>query len=236
VEPSRQSTVLRALAALEDPTRQQLFEFVRTSSGTVTREAAASAVGISRKLAAFHLDKLVEVGLLVAGYEATARTRQFGRPPKAYRRSDEELRISVPERHPEVLAEVLVEAVTAARGDESPISAAMRVAREAGERLGADVRQTERPGRLGPERALTLAAGILRQRGFEPVRTSDACVRLRNCPYLPMSRQATEFVCGINEQHLSGLIRGLQAPESVEAVLAPRPGECCVELRTNASG
>jgi len=38
---------------------------VRDADGPITREAAADAVGISRKLAAFHLDKLVAAGLLV---------------------------------------------------------------------------------------------------------------------------------------------------------------------------
>src|SRR4051812_23000871 len=53
-----------AIAALEDDVRRALFEHVRGAAQPVTRESAAAAIGISRNLAAFHLDKLVELGLL----------------------------------------------------------------------------------------------------------------------------------------------------------------------------
>ena len=197
----------------------------------MTREAAADAVGISRKLAAFHLDRLVEAGLLVAGYEAGARTRQFGRPPKIYRRSSSELVVSIPERHPEVLAQLLLDALLAADAGEPPVTAAMRVAYEAGQRLGVQARRGVRAGRLGPERALTIAATALSAQGFEPARRSRTCVELRNCPYLPMAARATELVCGVNQQHLSGLLDGMDAPDRLAAVLDPVPGRCCVELR-----
>ena len=224
-------SALRALAALDDPSRRQLYEVVRTAQAPVTRESAADAVGISRKLAAFHLEKLVDAGLLVADVEAATRPRALGRPPKTYRRSSLALRISIPERRPEALAELLVDAVITAQAGEAPASAAMRVAYETGRSLGVEVRERKRPGRLGPERTLSLAADVLAARGFEPFRASATCVRLRNCPYLPMAEQSAQLVCGINHRHLSGLLDGLGAPDTVRAVLAPAPGRCCVELR-----
>ena len=109
---------LRALAALDDPSRRQLYETVRTAPAPVTREAAAQAVGISRKLAAFHLEKLVEAGLLVAEVESSVRSRKLGRPPKTYRRSAQALGISIPDRRPEALASLLLDAVAStARGE-----------------------------------------------------------------------------------------------------------------------
>ncbi len=41
-------------------------------------------MGISRKLAAFHLDKLVVAGLLKAGYANLSGVRRVGRLPKVY--------------------------------------------------------------------------------------------------------------------------------------------------------
>jgi predicted ArsR family transcriptional regulator len=70
----------------------------------------------------------------------------------------------------------------------------------------------------------------LRTRGFEPVRQSPDCVRLRNCPYEPLTGKATELVCGVNHQFIAGLLRGLGA-SSVQAVLEPSPEHCCVALR-----
>jgi predicted ArsR family transcriptional regulator len=221
---------VRAVSALEDPSRRRLFEFVRSSSRPVTREAAAEALGMSRKLAAFHLDKLVDVGVLVAEYDTTARSRALGRTPKTYRPSGQAIRLSIPARRAETLAGLLLAAITTARQDESTSDAALRVAYEAGRTLGSTVRAESKLGRLGPERALGAAAAVLADCGFEPTRDSG-CVTLRNCPFAPMSTQATELVCGMNHRHLRGVLEGMQAPTSVSAVLAPHAGRCCVELR-----
>jgi predicted transcriptional regulator len=67
---------IRAVAALEDDLRHGMYEFIRTARHPVTREQAAEAVGISRKLAAFHLDKLVAAGLLRSDYEPVGGLRK----------------------------------------------------------------------------------------------------------------------------------------------------------------
>ena len=54
---------IRAVAALDDEFRRGMYAFIRKARRPVTREEAAASVGISRKLAAFHLDKLVEADL-----------------------------------------------------------------------------------------------------------------------------------------------------------------------------
>jgi predicted ArsR family transcriptional regulator len=223
------AAAVRAVAALEDPSRRELYRFIRARAQPVTREQAAAAIGISRKLAAFHLDKLVQAGLLVAAYDRAARTQTLGRAPKAYRPADIQVSVSIPERQPTALAELLIDAVLTARPDETPRDAALRVAEEHGRTLGDEARAAARPGRVGAERALTLAATTLRSRGYEPFRVSPTCVRMRNCPFEPLAHQATDLVCGMNHRLMTGLLDGLQA-QGVRAVLAPRPGACCVEL------
>ena len=59
---------IAGLAALSDPTRRRLYFFVASRLEGAGREEAAEAVGITRALAAFHLDRLVEDELLVAEY------------------------------------------------------------------------------------------------------------------------------------------------------------------------
>jgi predicted ArsR family transcriptional regulator len=223
---------LRVLAVLDDPSRRGLYETIRTAASPLTREQAAAAVGISRKLAAFHLDKLVDAGLLVAEYDRAARRHSLGRTPKTYRASALELRVSIPQRRPEQLAEVLLEAIASARPGEPPHDAALRAGRDAGRRLGERVRADGRTGRLGAERALTITETVLSRRGYEPRRDAPGCVQLRNCPFRPLADLATELVCGINEQFMTGFLEGLQV-RSVQAVLAPSPGRCCVELRAS---
>jgi predicted ArsR family transcriptional regulator len=221
---------LRAVAALADPSRQALYAMVSDATEAVTREQAAAGLGISRKLAAFHLDKLVQAGLLVADYHPAARTHALGRTPKAYRRAPSQVQISIPQREPVALAALLLDAVDTARPGEPARDAACRTAEEAGRRLGAAARATVRAGRLGSERTLSLAEAALRERGYQPLRESPTCVRLRNCPFEPLAAHATELVCDINLHLISGLLDGLQ-PRVATAVLAPEPDQCCVELR-----
>jgi predicted ArsR family transcriptional regulator len=228
---SERSETLRALAALDDASRRGLYDAVRAASTPLTREQAATEVGISHKLAAFHLDKLVAAGLLVADYDPAARSRRLGRTPKTYRPSARQLSLSIPERQPEVLAELLLDAITSADPGESPREAALRVGEQVGHQLGTGARVEQRSGRLGPERAVALAERLLAGRGYEPARQSPTCLRLRNCPFEPVTAHATELVCAINHRFIEGLLRGLGAAR-VEAVLAPAPSRCCVEIHT----
>jgi predicted ArsR family transcriptional regulator len=227
-EPLSDSALI-AIAALSDPSRRRLYRFIRRSRGPVNREQAAAFVGISRKLAAFHLDKLVEVGLLRATHERVGHVRKVGRTPKFCEPTQALVRISIPEHQHDLLAEILLDAVLNQSTDENPQEAALRLAMQRGEELGRVERTRVRPGRLGAERALTVAEGVLARYGFEPARDSPTAVRLRNCPFHPLTPKAPELVCAINHAFLTGFLHGLQAT-TVHAALAPHPLECCVQL------
>jgi predicted ArsR family transcriptional regulator len=222
---------IRAVAVLDDELRAGMYAFIRAARRPVTRDEAAAAVGISRKLAAFHLDKLVDAGVLRADYGQAGGIRKVGRAPKVYQPVEGDISISLPPRQHDLLADILLDAVLA-DGDrhEAARDAALRVAHERGQDLGAEEREQARPGRLGAERALTLASAALDRNGFEADRTSPTCVRLRTCPFHPLSAKAPEMVCGINHAFLTGVLDGL-GTTAVHAVLDPRAGECCVELR-----
>jgi predicted ArsR family transcriptional regulator len=221
------------VAVLADEQRRRMYAYTRRARRPVTREEAASVTGISIKLAAFHLDKLVAAGLLRTRYENPGGTRKVGRKPKVYEPTDADIRVSIPERRPDLIAEILLDAVLAARPDENARTAALRVARERGERCGAAERARRRPGRLGPERSVTAGESLLEGLGFEPDRQAPTRLRLLNCPFHPLAARAPELVCGMNHAFVDGMLVGLEAT-GVEAVLAPRPGQCCVELREPA--
>jgi predicted ArsR family transcriptional regulator len=223
---------IRAIAALDDDLRWGMYEFIRAARRPVTRDEAAAAVGISRKLAAFHLDKLVDAGALRARYQQAEGIRRVGRVPKVYEPSPVDIRVSLPQRSHEMLAGILMDAVVSEASGESARDAVRRVARDRGEQIGGAERQRSRPGRLGAERALSLASKLLAERGFEPARESPGCLRLRNCPFHPLTATAPDLVCGLNQAFISGMMDGLQA-SGVDAVLDPRAGECCVELRAS---
>ncbi len=231
---------IRAVAALEDELRRGMYTFIRQASRPVSRDEAAGAVGISRKLAAFHLDKLVEAGVLRAHYAALSGVRKVGRTPKVYEPSGLDIRVNIPQRQHELLAEILLDAVLTEGPTEgagltegagfSARAAAVRVAEDAGAAIGADEQRRSKPGRLGIERALTLVAQVLAAHGFTPRREAPDRLRLRDCPFHPLSTKAPGFVCEVNRSFCAGVLVGLNAT-TVEAVLEPHAGACCVELR-----
>jgi predicted ArsR family transcriptional regulator len=207
-----------AVAALADPSRRALYDYVRRQSHAVSREEAADSVRMSRGLAAFHLDKLVDAGLLHARYEAPAgQPRGRGRTPKVYQLADDGLTITIPERRYELIAEILADAVAddPAHADDAARHHAERRGRALGTRLrGAGL--------------LDVLTGL----GFEPDRAEDEPIVLHNCPFHALATRQRALVCGLNHAFLTGLVGGLHV-DGVRARLAPRVGACCVELASD---
>ncbi|MDA0634829.1 helix-turn-helix domain-containing protein, partial [Nonomuraea sp. MCN248] len=101
------------VAVLSDDLRRRMYDHIRRAGEPVTRDEAAESVGISRKLAAFHLDKLVAVGLLSAAYGRPGEPRPVGRAPKVYRPTGLDVRVSIPQREHELLSGILLDGVRA---------------------------------------------------------------------------------------------------------------------------
>jgi predicted ArsR family transcriptional regulator len=221
---------LGTVVVLGDRLRRAIYYFIRRQNRPVTRDEAASAVGISRKLAAFHLDKLVDAALLEAApLPADQRPKGPGRTPKAYVPAPVDVAVSLPPRDYRLAAELLLEAL-ADRDDDEPGRALDRIASERGEQWGREVREQLRLRPPGPERTLHVAEQALESAGFEPHR-DDRAVWLANCPFHALAQQNPELVCHMNQAYLAGFLRGL-ASVGVTAELHPRPGACCVQLRS----
>src|SRR6516164_5795503 len=124
---------IRAIAALDDDLRRGMYEFIRAARRPVTRDEAAAAVGISRKLAAFHLDKLVDAGTLRASYQSADGVRRVGRTPKVYEPTGMDIQVSIPPRSHDILAGILLDAVVSEDRGETARDTARRLARDRGE-------------------------------------------------------------------------------------------------------
>lgn len=219
------------IAALGDPLRRSLYRYVVAQPGPVNREQVAEGVGVARHVTKFHLDKLVDDGLLAVEYaRPPGRSGPgAGRPAKLYSRSSRELAVSLPPRDYELAGRLLAEAVTAAEHGGVPIQDALGgVARDAGRALG---RQARRHAGARPNRAGLVAAAmtVLGESGYEP-RLDDSGVTLVNCPFHGLAQEYTDLVCGMNLDLMAGLVDGLADP-NLEARLEPTPGLCCVRLR-----
>ncbi|MER7184801.1 transcriptional regulator [Streptomyces hyaluromycini] len=225
-----------AIAALQDPVRRRLYEYVAAQGREVGRNEAAEATGVARTLAAHHLDRLAEAGLLDAGSRRlTGRSGPgAGRPAKVYTRSRDERSVSLPARDYRTAAELLAEVAERA-GLDAGLCAAAR-------RRGEALRGTAAPcGGLGE------AMEMLAARGYEP-HLEDAgdaggaeaaegatgaaapVVRMRNCPFHAVAERFPPLVCGMNLALLEGLL-GTGGP--VRARMDARPGECCVVLESS---
>lgn len=220
-----------ALGALEDGLRRKLYVFVRAQGRPISRDEAATAVGISRKLAAFHLDKLVDRGLLTHSYARPPGRggRGAGRSAKYYEPSDRQIDVTIPERRYDLLGSVFLRALRSQRQGEVGEDAARRAARETGLEIGRAERKRLGIPSPGPERAMAVTTQILEETGYEPYRDDRGCVRLRSCPFHELANQERELVCHMNERLIEGIVRGL-GNETLDVVLQPVPGECCVRL------
>jgi predicted ArsR family transcriptional regulator len=209
-----------AVGLLHEPTRRRLYEWVSGEGRSVGRDAAAAGLGISRSLAAFHLDRLVEAGLLDAGYRRlSGRTGPgAGRPARVYWRGDREVSVSLPERHYERAAQLFAAALENENAD-SPRTAL----REGATAMGAEL------GRAGAGRRGTTGRllNVLQDAGYEPVPTTDGVIRLRNCPFDALVDEHRSLVCGTNLALAEGITSG-SGTSQYRPVLDKQSGYCCV--------
>ena len=242
--------ILRGLSSLADPARQRLYDAVSASDEPIGRDTAAKAAGISRTLAAYHLDLLVDAGLLGTEF---ARPEGVGgpgagRPAKHYFRVQEERSVSVPPRDYELLADLLAAAYDD-DGDGAVHRALLQAAGSEGRRAGArsagarsataankhegdgEVEGDEAAGEGTDNGSHEELCEVLRQRGYEPAVSDNGDIDMRNCPFHRLSRSHTDLVCGLNHALLSGVLEG-HGDDSARAQLCPREGRCCVIIRS----
>ncbi|MGN8025566.1 helix-turn-helix transcriptional regulator [Microbacterium sp. 22242] len=206
---------------LADQMRRRLYDFVSAQPHPVTREAAADATGISRTLAAYHLDKLAHAGLLtVSRARVNGRTGPgAGRPAKHYARSPRELTVTLPPRNYSLLAQILA---TAADADSSErFRAALTAAAETEGRA---------LGQAGSDIPSALSAA-----GYEPEVTADDDLILRNCPFHSVMADHRGLVCTLNRAFIGGALEG-SGDDPARAELAPGDGRCCVIVHPEPVG
>ncbi|MEJ3746376.1 helix-turn-helix domain-containing protein [Actinomycetes bacterium KLBMP 9797] len=218
--PRPWSERVAAVAALDDPTRRAVFDFVAGSGTAISRDAAADSVGVSRRVAALHLDRLAEAGLLAVEYRRPpGRTGPgAGRPAKLYRRVEGEVAVSVPQRQYDLVGGLLAAAVAESIETAAPIQEVLnRTAYEAGTTIGA---------------AADNVLAALEELGYEPrhLDHDGGAVALGNCPFHRLAQRFTTLVCGVNLQLLRGVADGA-GDSSYLVDLDPSPGHCCVRLR-----
>ena len=219
MELDRRSGTDPAVAAAVEPTARALFQFVSRSPAPVGRDAAATALGIPRATAAFHLDRLVQAGLLDTHFRRlTGRTGPgAGRPAKLYERAGSEISVTVPERRYDLAGDLLGAAIESARPGEDMDHAIDRVGAERGREIGAQA------GSLG---------AALEDNGYEPL-DEDGATFLYNCPFHRLATSHTRTICRLNVALVQGMAEGCgDDPGRVQ--FAPGSARCCVRIDPTA--
>ena len=210
---------LDSAAVLADPLRRALLAFVTDATEPVGRDDAAAVAGASRSLAGYHLDQLVDEGLLEVTYaRRNGRTGPgAGRPAKLYQRAPVEVTVQLPARDDALVAHLLATAVEA-----DPSGTARQALRDATRAAGRSVGRAAAPGDVGA------MVRVLHDRGYAPIETDDG-IRLRNCPFHHLVGDHLDLVCSLNHDLLGAAAR--EARLGLTAHLDPKPGHCCVVLR-----
>jgi predicted ArsR family transcriptional regulator len=223
MERNEREVRVAEIAALDQPVRRDLYAMLVERDGWVGRDEAAEMVGVPRSVAAFHLDKLVEAGLLDVVYERPPGRRGpgAGRPAKKYRRTARDIAVSLPDRSYELAGRLLAEAIEDAAATGRPIEAALgAAARRTGREMGTAMSADTTPAPLS----------ALERLGYEPHRRGGEIV-LANCPFHTLAEHHRDLVCAMNLVFLTGLAEGLGAKRTLAPRLAPTDGMCCVRLK-----
>ena len=248
---------LAAVASLGDENRRKLFDFVASAADAVGRDDAATALGLARSTASFHLDRLVNDGLLAVEFRKLGGREGpgSGRPAKLYRAAVDEVAASVPDRHYDLAAELLVSAIeTATDEGGSPRDALLRAARARGMSAGEAAAHAGRaaaggisagdagpgtPGAAGVPGSTAPLAEFLTGEGYCPADDGGGGLLLLNCPFHRLAAGHADVVCAMNGAFLSGAAAALGVdPKRVEALAiedlreqgAAQPGQCCARI------
>jgi predicted ArsR family transcriptional regulator len=207
------------VAALSNPLSRQAYDLA-VQWQWVSKDSVAEALDVARSVAAFHLDKLVDAGLLTTRFERVSGRSGpgAGRPAKLYGRSELEVEVSLPPRRYDLAGSLLASAVARSSTSGEPVGDAVaEVAHDAGQAVG---KKARRRGGL---------VGALAAHGYEP-REERGEIRLVNCPFHALADEHRGLVCGMNLDFVSGVLDGLGERRRT-AVLDPEPGLCCVRIR-----
>jgi predicted ArsR family transcriptional regulator len=185
---------------LHDERRRQIYQYVTQSHRSVTVNEVADRFDIHRNAAKHHLDRLLDAGLLRAEFRRINGRRGpgAGRPSKLYSAGDVEVSFSLPERHYDLLAHLVLQALT--RGDDLE---------DVGLRFGRDLAAAAR----GEEADGLSGVGVVLDRlGFKShIDTDpDGCtwITTENCPFGWVAAQGDGEVCRLDRAIVAGVLEG----------------------------
>lgn len=217
------------IGALAEPVRRTLYLYVCAQAQPVGREQVCDALGVAHHKVKFHLDRLVDKGLLEVEFaRLTGKDGPgAGRTAKLYRRAATEVAVSLPERQYALAGKLMAQAIEDSVDSGVPVLEALNLAAaEHGAAIGRAA--LERRGSTMPAEAMDIACEALAAHGYEPQSENNRVV-LANCPFHVLTEGHTDMVCGMNFALINAMVDTLD-PDTLESHLDAAPGRCCVTL------
>ena len=190
---------------LADPRRRAIYQFVCRSHRPVTVNEVADTFAVHRNAAKHHLDRLLEAGLLRAEFRRINGRRGpgAGRPSKLYSPAEVEVSFTVPERHYDLLAHLLLQALTQDADLET-----------VGARYGLQLAEAVRGESPDVTEGVRSALDRL---GFRPQVEVDEAgtlwITTENCPFGWVAMEAPQGeVCRLDRAIISGVLEGFGCP------------------------
>jgi predicted ArsR family transcriptional regulator len=219
---------LRAVALLAEPVRRRLYLYLRERQEPVGREEAARHAGIKARLAAFHLDKMAEAGLLDVEYRRLSGRAGpgAGRTAKVYSVSSRSFSVQIPQTRYALAASMMASALSAGSSGAGSAESLQDVATTVGGGLGDEIRQQTQTNSARRDAVLRK----LKQLGYEPQVEKSGEWTMRNCIFSELASSHRELVCGMNAAFVAGIVGGARLlSHQVERRRATWP-TCCIRV------
>lgn len=192
--------------AFGDPTRRDVYLWLRDRDGGVTTAEVAAAFDLHPNVARHHLEKLAGGGYLSVELE---RQEGAGRPSKRYRVIPHDRPLTFPPRRDDLLATLLARALEML--DPAEASAmADRVGYEYGRTMAARIDPAE--GHRSAQTALATVADALTAHGFAAhAEHKGRSFRIvaEHCPFGGAATRYPHVVCAVDRGLIRGMLAGL---------------------------
>jgi predicted ArsR family transcriptional regulator len=201
------AAVAAVTSAFGDPTRRQIYLFVREHHEGVTASEVADQFALHSNVARHHLDKLTAGGYLEVHVTRVAGGG-VGRPSKRYLMSAQDTGVEAPRRGDDLLIMLLGEALALI-----PAGDAERMAEAVGEQYGLRLaaQMSAGEGHRSFRVALHAIADALTAHGFEAhaeARGGSLALIKDACPFFDTAKQHP-VICAVDRGMVRGMLSGL---------------------------
>ncbi len=220
LSPDQFSAAVAAVtSAFGDPTRRDVYLFVRDSEGLSAAEVA-SRFDLHPNVARHHLDKLAAGGYLEVFVERPG-SAGAGRPSKRYRVSPKDMDLDFPPRRDDLLVMLLGKALSLLDASQAEC-----MAEEVGEQYGRSLAAQMAPGdgQRSLHAALRAVADALTAHGFAAhaeARGTSVAVVAEHCPF---GETAAEHpvICAVDRGMVRGMLAGLYGEDASPVTMSSR--------------